>query len=260
MQRRTAAKLAFMIADADYCLRRALLCRHRSLRVPLAVGQKCFYWRDAGAPRLQKNRWRGPAIVLMREDDGEGRPHTYWIVHSTSLLRCAPEHVRAVVEDDGKDFNHNLQAAQEAAANIRARSTTQFADIRATPPPPIDVDSDDDEEMGIPPAGPPAPPTTVTAAPPVTTTAAPAETAETAETENGTTAQAEPEAEAPHPPTPAGMPRRKRIKGKQPEAPQQTDQEAASSSVPKRQRDTNDPGHACNLFVRGLACRCRCAW
>ena len=40
MQRRNAAKMAFRKADADSRLHRALLRRHRSLRVPLAVGQK----------------------------------------------------------------------------------------------------------------------------------------------------------------------------------------------------------------------------
>ena len=96
LQRRTAARLAFVKADSDARIRRALLRRHRVLRVPLAVGQQCFYWRDAGAPRLQKVRWRGPAKVAMREDDEQGKPITYWIVHATSLIRVAPEHLRPV--------------------------------------------------------------------------------------------------------------------------------------------------------------------
>ncbi len=127
-------------ADADARLRRALLRRHRVLRMPLAVRQLSFYWRIAGAPRLLKKRWRGPAIFLTREDDAQGKPHTYWIVHATSPLRCAPENARSAVEGEGKYFGHNLETAKQAAATIRARSTTPYTDIRNTPPPPLDVD------------------------------------------------------------------------------------------------------------------------
>ncbi len=83
-----------MKADANARPRRALLRRHRVLRMPLAVGQTRFYWQDDGAPHLQKNRWHSPEIVLMREDDAQQKPHAYWIAHTTALLRCAPERVR----------------------------------------------------------------------------------------------------------------------------------------------------------------------
>ena len=33
--------------------------------------------------------------MILREDDDEGKPVTYWIAHGTQLLRCAPHHVRA---------------------------------------------------------------------------------------------------------------------------------------------------------------------
>ena len=89
--------------------------------------------------------------MLAREDSPDtGKPNTYWIVHGTSLLRVAPEHIRPEVKDDGKDLKENLDAAKTAAEVLRARSTTQFTDLRNTPPPPIDVDSDDDSNMDAP--------------------------------------------------------------------------------------------------------------
>ena len=54
LRRRISARQAFIKADADARIRRALLRRHRILRCPLQVGQKAYYWRHAGAPRLQK--------------------------------------------------------------------------------------------------------------------------------------------------------------------------------------------------------------
>jgi len=83
LRRRMAARIAFVKADADQRIRRALLRRHRTLRMPLAVGQSCFFWREAGVPRLQKNRWRGPATVVMREDDPTtGKPTVYCLYTS----------------------------------------------------------------------------------------------------------------------------------------------------------------------------------
>jgi hypothetical protein len=53
LDKRQSARVAFIRADADARLRRALLRRHRAIKTPLVVGQLCFYWREAGAPRLQ---------------------------------------------------------------------------------------------------------------------------------------------------------------------------------------------------------------
>ena len=54
LERRKCARMAFIKADSDARLRRALLRRHRTIKMPLVIGQKCFYWRDAGAPCLLK--------------------------------------------------------------------------------------------------------------------------------------------------------------------------------------------------------------
>ncbi len=145
VERRMAARTAFLRADSDARLRRALLRRHRAIKMPMAIGQKCYYWREAGAPRLLKCRWRGPATALMREEDQAGRPHTYWVVHGTSLLRVAPEHLRPVVEDEGATLQDNVTAAKTAAEGIRARSTTQYIDLRNTRLPTMDLDTDDED-------------------------------------------------------------------------------------------------------------------
>lgn len=35
-----------------------------------------------------------PAMVVMRELNEQQQPTTYWIVHKTQLIRCAPHHIR----------------------------------------------------------------------------------------------------------------------------------------------------------------------
>ena len=108
-----------------------------------------------------------PATVLMREEDvNTGAPKTYWVVHGTSLLRVAPEHLRPLVEHGGNTAP-DMARAEAAARDIRARSTTQYHDLRATPPPPVSEDTDTEDEAGQDAPMPPAParPSTAPAAP-----------------------------------------------------------------------------------------------
>lgn len=85
MAQRTAAMTAFVKADSSLRLRRALLRKHTAMKGELAVGQRCYYWRDALAGRLQKVRWKGPATVVMKEANAQGKTTVYWLVHGTSL-------------------------------------------------------------------------------------------------------------------------------------------------------------------------------
>ena len=70
-QRRLQAQQAFIKADSDAKLRRAMMKNFRESKEALpCVGQRCWYWRDQGAPTLQKSRWRGPARVVAQENLG----------------------------------------------------------------------------------------------------------------------------------------------------------------------------------------------
>merc|ERR1711933_532333 len=84
----------------------------------------------------------------MRQD--ESGPRIYWIVHGTNLLRCAPEHVRPDVSDEGCVLFENLNQAMEMLGNMKRTGVTQLHDISSHQPPSerpgdSDVDVDDDE-------------------------------------------------------------------------------------------------------------------
>ena len=81
-------------ADTVQRLRRALLRRYAGDNIRLAVGQTCFFWRDAQRADLVKIRWKGPAKVLMVENNEAGNVSTNWICYKTQLIRCAPHHCR----------------------------------------------------------------------------------------------------------------------------------------------------------------------
>ena len=83
---RNAAKQALIEAETDSKLRRALLRKYQGNNIPLKVGQRCYYWRDARQGDLVKIRWHGPARVIMVENDDENTPRVYWISYKTQLL------------------------------------------------------------------------------------------------------------------------------------------------------------------------------
>lgn len=127
--KRLAAQLAFLRADSDARLRRAMHQNYHQLKTRVVVGQRCWYWRLQGSGILQKNKWRGPARCVAEECDDEGKPLVLWLCHGTSLLRCAPHQVRSDIRDLGEELPINAKAALDDLKALRARSTTQFKDV-----------------------------------------------------------------------------------------------------------------------------------
>ena len=146
LRRRNAAKTALLQADTDQRLRRALLRRYAGDNIRLSVGQTCFYWRDAQQADLVKIRWRGPAKVLMVQNDEQGNASVYWICHKTQLLRCAPHHVRPDFRTICKNVVDNLQEAKDVLRDAKSRGVTRFLDLNKLNRQHID-DINEDEEM-----------------------------------------------------------------------------------------------------------------
>ena len=126
--KRTAAKQALLQAETDRKLRRALLRQYQGTNIPLVSGQQCYFWRDARQADLVKIRWLGPARIILREDDEQGRPQMYWVSYKTQLLRCAPHHVRADPSSTTTRLE-NLQEAKKEVQNLRSRGVTRFLDL-----------------------------------------------------------------------------------------------------------------------------------
>ena len=156
LYRRTAARTALLQADVDQKLRRALLRRYAGNNQRLVCGQLCYYWRDSRQADLVKIRWRGPARVLMVEDDKDGKPVTYWLAHKTQLIRCAPHHVRPDFQQIEKTAIDGLESVRKEVSGLKSRGVTRFLDLRRLNQQDIDdveddeqaMDYDDDEEQG----------------------------------------------------------------------------------------------------------------
>ena len=127
--KRLSAQMAFIKADSDARLRRAMLQNFRRVKQRIVVGQQCYYWRIQRSGILQKNKWRGPARCVAEECDEDGKPLILWLCHGTSFIRCAPHQVRPMVTDADVERPVDARAALEDLKALRARSTTQFKDV-----------------------------------------------------------------------------------------------------------------------------------
>ena len=129
LARRATARMAIIQADTDQKLRRALLRKYAGNNIMLLPGQTCFFWRDSRSADLVKIRWKGPATVLMREDNEDGRPHMYWIGCKSQLLRAAPHHVRHEIGKSTDSLTGNLQDAKDVIKSLKSRGVTRFVDL-----------------------------------------------------------------------------------------------------------------------------------
>lgn len=133
-EKRYRAARAYLKADSDAKLRRAMNQKFYESKDRVLVGQRCWYWRIQGSGHLQKSKWRGPARCVAAEMNEDGtKPVVQWLVHGTSLLRCSPAHVRPLVEEARARPVVNPADALKDLEEIRARSTTQFRDLVQDP-------------------------------------------------------------------------------------------------------------------------------
>ena len=129
-EKRLRAACAFLKADSDAKLRRAMNQKYMEGKQEVRIGQRCHYWRVQGSGHLKKNKWRGPAVCVACETaEDSGKVIVQWLVHGTSLLRCAPQHVRPTIQDAQSQVAHDPASALQALEDLRARSTTQYRDL-----------------------------------------------------------------------------------------------------------------------------------
>ena len=99
---REHARKAFIEADNDASLRRAILrrsCPHRQQYTP---GEWVMIWRQ-GKGALP-GMWQGPMKIVVHEN-----AHTVWTTMSCKLFRVAPEHVRPVTASEARDIKIHPQ-------------------------------------------------------------------------------------------------------------------------------------------------------
>lgn len=119
---REHARKAFIEADNDAALRRAILrraCPHRQNYLP---GEWVMIWKQ-GKGALP-GMWHGPMKIVVHEN-----AQTVWTTMSSKLFRVAPEHVRPVTAAEAKDIKI---PAQEPSISQIAQQIPQVSNQGVT--------------------------------------------------------------------------------------------------------------------------------
>ncbi|OLQ02761.1 Copia protein [Symbiodinium microadriaticum] len=126
---RVAARKAFLEADNDMRLRKAMEHRTRPERGPYEVGQLVFLWR--------KNRfdnrahWHGPAVVI-----GKAGASKVWVARGTKVYRCCPEQLRALSPDQEATVKMLPADMVHVRGLVSARGAGNFYDLSMLDKPP----------------------------------------------------------------------------------------------------------------------------
>jgi hypothetical protein len=116
-QIRQAARKAYIDAENDSAVRKAINHRTRPERGPFNTGEKVYFWRKAKDNK--GSRWHGPATVIGKNDNQS----KIWITYGNKVLRCSPEQLRQstwsehmateLVPDELKDVHMKLNKAPQ---------------------------------------------------------------------------------------------------------------------------------------------------
>ena len=136
LNRRLAARQAFLEADNSQAVRRAFLRKSRGTDIiPWECGQLCMYWDKRKSPNMiEKGRWCGPAQIVLHESRT-----IVWITHLNRLPRCACENLRPVSIREFEahrtfvqpnDPKRMSEIAQQLKQNLKEKSGMfQFSDL-----------------------------------------------------------------------------------------------------------------------------------
>lgn len=135
---RQAARKALVAQDDQERLRKATLRQSRPERGPFEVGDFVYYWR-----RSRDNKhgiWKGPARVIGFFESKS----RIWISHHNKVLRCSPEQLRKLTEDQRAAVQFTTADLLQRVPTSSKRGAQVFTDISAEGRPPNSEQTDMD--------------------------------------------------------------------------------------------------------------------
>ena len=114
LARREVARRAFLHADNDESLRRAMLRRSRPGGQKFLPGEWVMIWKQGRG--TIPGQWTGPMKIVVHEN-----PQTIWTTMACKLYRCAPEHVRPVTAHEARNIplHHQEPSVSQIAAQLQ---------------------------------------------------------------------------------------------------------------------------------------------
>ncbi|CAE7255667.1 RE1 [Symbiodinium sp. CCMP2592] len=150
MEMRSSARRAFLEADGEMRLRRAMEHRTRPERGPFSEGDLAFFWRKNRFD--QKHHWHGPGVVI-----GKSGGSKVWIARGTKVYRCSPEQLRKLGLSPEQESMVRLLPVDMVRVRdeVSARGAGNYIDLSmlSTPPDVEETPDQDSPDQGLPPSG-----------------------------------------------------------------------------------------------------------
>ena len=139
MNMRTAARKAFLDADGDARIRKAMEHRSRPERGPFEEGQLVYFWRRNRFEN--RHHWHGPAVVI-----GKNGRSKVWVAKGTKVYRCCPEQLRRLSPDQEAMVKLLPEDMVHVRDNVSARGAGNYHDISGLEVPPDVASTDEGNE------------------------------------------------------------------------------------------------------------------
>ena len=134
VQMRQEARKAFIDADSEDRIRRAVERRTRPERGPFYPGCKVYVWRPGRKKEDGSSVawfWRGPGTVI-----GSSGHDKVWVSFGTKVLKCSPEQLRRLRAEDEASIRLIPQELIDWSHVISKRGVATYHDISADRRPP----------------------------------------------------------------------------------------------------------------------------
>ena len=142
MRMRRAAAQAFVEADSDAALRRAIETGPRHIE-DYQIGEMVYFFRK-GADKARKfapGFWCGPARIVMVD-----QPSTIWIAYQNNLVKAAPERIRRASAEENLTVSGWLKDLVDTKADLCTEPKQGYLDLADHPLPAVQDQMDSENE------------------------------------------------------------------------------------------------------------------
>ena len=132
MKLRKAAAQAFIEADANDALRRAISSGPRPW-IDYEIGELVYFYRMGADKKLKfsPSYWQGPARIVMTD-----QPSTIWLTHRGFLVKASPERIRRASLEENMSISGWLEDIVGAKKDIATEPCRGYLDLSDHPLPP----------------------------------------------------------------------------------------------------------------------------
>ena len=142
MRMRKAAAQAFVEADADAALRRAIETGPRPME-DYQIGEMVYFFRK-GADKARKfapGFWCGPAKIIMVD-----QPSTIWVAYQSTLVKASPERIRRASAEENLTVSGWLKDLVDTKADLCTEPKQGYLDLADHPLPEIQERAESENE------------------------------------------------------------------------------------------------------------------